>query len=718
MKPIQLLFTSLFILFQARAQQALYLNPKAPLDKRVNDLISKMTLAEKVSQMQYRAPAIKRLGIPEYDWWSEALHGVARAGLATSFPQAIGLAATWDKRLMYQVAGTISDEARAKYNIAIAKGEHGEYQGLTFWSPNVNIFRDPRWGRGQETYGEDPYLTGQMAVQFIKGMQGNDPKYEKVIATAKHCAVHSGPESERHKFDAEISEYDLRETYLPAFKTCVMDGKVGSLMCAYNSLRGKACCGNDPLLNNILRYEWRFNGYVVSDCGAINDIYGGHKQTNDAASASAVAVKAGTDLECGDAYAHLIKAFKEDLITEAAIDTSVKRLFTARMKLGMFDPPDSVPFSKLGAADLDTKANHEKALKAARESIVLLKNEKSVLPLKKDIHTIAVIGPNANDSVALLGNYEGSPSHTVTLLEGINKAVSPGTKVLYEKGCDIAIPSKKEDEMERSALEAAQKADVVIMCMGLSPNLEGEEMDVKVEGFAGGDRTTLDLPSIQENFIKKIAALGKPMVLVLVNGSALSINWENEHIPAIVEAWYGGQAAGSAVADVLFGDYNPSGRLPVTFYKSVSQLPGFTDYNMKNRTYRYFTGEVLYPFGYGLSYTSFDISGLNVSGRIAGKQNAFITVDVTNTGTKQGEEVIELYVKGGGGNPAIKTLRGFEKLSLKPGEIQSVEFPLTPETLTFYKEGVGFALDNGEHTLLVGTSSADKDLKEIKVAVE
>ncbi len=696
----------------------MYLNPKEPIEKRVNDLVSKMTLAEKVSQMQHKSPAIARLGIPQYDWWNEALHGVARNGLATSFPQAIGMAATWNKRLMYEAATVISDEGRAKYNIAIAKGQHGEYQGLTFWSPNVNIFRDPRWGRGQETYGEDPFLTGTMAVQFIKGMQGNDPKYMKVIATAKHFAVHSGPESERHKFNAEISEYDLRETYLPAFKMCVMDGKAGSLMCAYNSIRGKACCGNDPLLNNILRNEWGFKGYVVSDCGAIRDIYGGHKQTDDAASASAVAVKAGTDLECGEVYEHLTKAVKAGLITEDEIDVSVRRLFTARMKLGMFDPADSVPYSHLGAADVDSKSNHDKALQMARESIVLLKNQNGALPLSPNLKTIAVIGPNANDSVALLGNYEGSPSHTVTLLEGIRKGGFPETKILWEPGCSLAIKSRSEEDMNNRAIEAAKKADVVIMCMGLSPSLEGEEMDVKVEGFVGGDRTTLDLPSTQQNLIKKIVALGKPVVLVLVNGSALAINWENDNIPAIVEAWYGGQAAGTAVADVLFGNYNPSGKLPVTFYKSLSQLPDFKDYNMKNRTYRYFTGDVLYPFGYGLSYSSFEISGMNVLGTIKGKQVALITVDITNTGTREGQDVIEMYVKGGGTDPAIKTLRGFEKVSLKPGETTSIEFSITPELLTFYREGIGYALESGEHTILIGSSSADKDLKEIKVRVE
>ena len=717
MRSLLQFFLVLSFIMSGHGQTPVYFDPKAPVDIRVNDLISKMTLDEKVSQMVSSSAAIDRLRIPEYHWWNEALHGVARSGLATSFPQAIGLAAMWDKSLMYRVAGTISDEARAKYNMAIAKGLRGQYQGLTFWSPNVNIFRDPRWGRGQETYGEDPYLTGQMAIQFIMGMQGDDPRYYKVIATAKHFAVHSGPESERHKFDAEVSDYDLHETYLPAFKMCVQDAKVGSLMCAYNSLRGEACCSNDTLLDNILRKEWSFTGYVVSDCGAIDDIYRGHKQEPNAADASAVAVKAGTDLECGDAYFHLTRAVKKGLILEASIDTSVKRLFTARMRLGMFDPPTMVPYSQLSESDLDSKQNREIALEAARASIVLLKNDKNILPLSKDIKTIAVIGPNADDAEILLGNYNGTPSHTVTPLEGINKAVSSSTKVLYEKGCDVAT---SHSEMQKSAIEAAQKADVVIMCVGLSPRLEGEEMNVKVDGFSGGDRTSLDLPAAQESLIRKVAATGKPIVLVLVNGSVVSINWENEKIPAIIESWYGGQAAGTAIADVLFGDHNPSGRLPVTFYKAVSQLPDFRDYNMKGRTYRYFTGEVLYPFGYGLSYTSFALNNIKVDGSVGHGQSAKLSIEVKNTGDKEGEEVIELYVKGKGpdANDAIKSLKGFEKISLKPGETKTVMFTISAAALTFYKEGAGYTIEKGSHIILVGTSSADKNLREVNVMVE
>jgi len=699
------------------AQTPVYLDPKAPVADRVNDLVSKMTLEEKVSQMQYGARAIPRLQIPEYNWSNEGLHGVAFNGLATCFPQAIGLAATWNRQLMHEVASTISDEARAKYNIAISKGQHGNHQGLTFWSPNINIFRDPRWGRGQETYGEDPFLTGQMALQFIKGMQGDDPRYYKVIATAKHFAVHSGPEPLRHRFQINVTDYDLWETYLPAFKMSVKEAKVGSLMCAYNSLNGKACCGNDPLLKDILRNEWGFTGYVVSDCGAIRDIYIGHHQAPGAASASSLAVKAGTDLDCGSVYSNLTEAVKLGLISVTSIDTAVKRLFTARMKLGMFDPPAMVPYSQLGPADLDTKKNHEVALKAARQSIVLLKNDKNILPLKRDINTIAVIGPNASDTVVLLGNYNGQPSHAITPLEGIRSAVSPKTKVLYEPGCTLT--TKKSNNVQK-AIDAAKKADVVVLCMGISSRLEGEESGVRMKGFLGGDRTTIDLPAAEEELIKKIVALGKPVVLVLVNGSALGINWENENIPAIVETWYGGQAAGAALADVLFGDYNPSGRLPVTFYKSVDQLPDFKDYSMKGRTYRYLSGEVIYPFGYGLSYTSFDLSHLETEGSVTKEQSAKVKLEVKNTGAKEGEEVIELYVKGKGvnQNDAVKSLKGFEKVFLKPGETKTVQFTISPDLLTFYKEGTGFTMEKGERTLLVGTSSADKDLKEVKLKVE
>jgi beta-glucosidase len=838
-------------------------NYKLTIEKRVEDLSSRLTLKEKILQMVFNAPAIERLGIPEYNWWNECLHGVARNGLATVFPQAIGLAATWNKELIFQVGNVISDEARAKYNDAVSKNQRGIYQGLTFWSPNINIFRDPRWGRGQETYGEDPFLTGQIAVSFIRGLQGNDQNYLKLVATSKHFAVHSGPEPDRHSFNAEVSEYDLRETYLPAFKITVEEANVQSIMCAYNSLRGNACCSNDPLLNNILRNEWGFKSYVVSDCWAIKDIWEFHKQAEDAAEASALAVKAGTDLNCGVSFPSLFEAYQKKLVSEEEIDIAFKRLFTARFKLGMFDPPNIVPFSKINFDNVDSEEHKQIALLTARESIVLLKNDNNLLPLNKNIKSIAVIGSNADDVEVLLGNYTGFPSNPITPLEGIKRKLSEKTKIYYEVGCDIVegmpsstvipdeylytdyykklkglkaeifdnskfegtpvikkidskidfwwlhnipfkqlkqnnfsirwsgylVPTKTgeykiggwgfnglhiyfedslivkydgehhpikkfaslslekgkpykiridyysssrysmvqllwsvpDDEKEIRAVEAAKKSDVVIMCMGISPRLEGEELDVRIPGFYGGDRLTLDLPASQQKLIKKIYDLGKPIVLVLLNGSALSINCETENIPSIIETWYGGQVAGEAIADVLFGDYNPSGRLPVTFYKSVDQLPDFKNYDMKGRTYRYFDGEVLFPFGYGLSYTTFECSNLRLDrSRIKENESVKLFVDVKNIGRRNGAEVVQLYIKGKGvsENDAIKTLKGFEKVFLRTGETKTVTFKISPETLEKFVEGKGFVVKKKNYSLLVGSSSNNPDLQEITITVE
>ncbi len=857
----------LFLMCRVISAQSSYLfpfqNPNLSIEERVNDLASRLTLQEKISQMVFNAPAIERLAIPEYNWWNECLHGVARNGLATVFPQAIGLAATWNKELIHQVGNAISDEARAKYNDAVSKNQRGLYQGLTFWSPNINIFRDPRWGRGQETYGEDPHLTGQIAINFIKGLQGDDPKYLKLIATSKHYAVHSGPEPDRHSFNAEVSEYDLRETYLPAFKISVEDANVQSIMCAYNSLRGNACCSNDPLLNKILRDEWGFNGYVVSDCWAIQDIWQFHKQAVDAAEASAMSVKAGTDLNCGVSFSKLFDAYQKKLIGDEEIDLAFKRLFRARYKLGMFDPPEMVPFSQIKFNVVDSKKHREIALQTTRESIVLLKNDNNLLPLNKNIKSIAVIGPNAHDVEVLLGNYTGLPSSAVTPLEGIKSKLSKKTKIYYESGCDIIdgmphsvvipgdyffidisknqkgltaeifdnamfeckpvikkidsnvdfwwlheIPFKQleqnnfsirwsgyivppksgeykiggwgfnglhiyiedsllvkyegehhpikkfatlnlekgkpykiridyysssrysmvqlfwsvpDEEKEKRAIKAAKISDVVIMCMGISPRLEGEELDVSVPGFSGGDRTSIDLPMTQQNLIKKIASLGKPIVLVLLNGSALSINWEAENIPAIIETWYGGQVAGKALADVLFGDYNPSGKLPVTFYKSVEQLPVFRNYDMKGRTYRYFEGDVLFPFGYGLSYTSFELSNLRLDkDKINKSESAKLYVDIKNTGKRNGAEVVQLYVKGKGikESDAIKTLKGFEKVSLKIGETKTVAFEINSKILERFVEGKGFIVGSGVHNLLIGSSSADSNQKSVELKVE
>src|ERR1041385_2033042 len=765
-----------------------YLNPKLPLDQRVDDLISRMTLEEKVSQMMNAAPAIPRLGIPEYDWWNEALHGVAISGVATVFPQAIGLGATFDPRLVSRVATVISTEARAKYHEAQRRGNRNRFYGLTFWSPNINIFRDPRWGRGPETYGEDPYLTGRLGVEFVKGLQGDDPKYLKVVATPKHYAVHSGPEPQRHTFDAQASERDLRETYLPAFRATLVEGKAYSVMCAYNRTNTEPCCINKQLMTDILRGEWKFGGYVVSDCGAIDDIYLRHKYLKTEAEASALAGKAGTDLTCGTEYKALVKGVKDGLITEAEIDVSVKRLMTARFHLGMFDPPEMVRYAQIPFSENDSPAHRELALQAARESMVLLKNEKQTLPLRKDLKTLAVIGPNADALEVLLGNYNGTPSKYVTPLTGIKTKVSPGTTVLYAPGTykigtsNLPIPSSAfsssssgsgsglrgeyfnnrdlkgnpvllrndaqvnfdfgtlspaagltpkdfsvrwtgkltptvsgnyslgfsgngwirmyldgqllieelknrrtktvirqvdlqagrdydlrfeyqeignefgaarliwtppngEKTLRDEAIAKAKEADAVIMFLGISPLVEGEEMEVPFEGFLGGDRTDITLPKAQEQLLEQVSALGKPVVLVLLNGSALAVNWANDHVPAIVDAWYPGEEGGSAIADVIFGDYNPGGRLPVTFYKSVDQLPPFTDYSMLGRTYRYFKGDPLYPFGFGLSYTNFKYDNLKLSARRVGAGESLrITAAATNAGKRSGDEVVQLYV--------------------------------------------------------------------------
>ena len=697
-----------------------YLNPSLPFARRVDDLVSRMTLEEKVSQMQDVAPAIERLGVPGYNWWNEALHGVARSGLATVFPQAIGLAATWDDSLIFRMATVISDEARAKHHEYARTGSRERYQGLTFWSPNINLFRDPRWGRGQETYGEDPFLTGRLAVQFIRGMQGDDPKYLKTVATVKHFAVHSGPEPERHTFDAVVSERDLRESYLPHFEAGIREGGAYSLMCAYNRVDGKPACGSDMLLQQILRGDWGFAGYVVSDCGAIDDIYLRHKVVATAAAAAALAVRAGTDLECGRVYPNLVDAVRQGLVSEQAIDTAVKRLFLARFKLGMFDPPDSVRWARIPFAVLDEPAHGELARQAARESIVLLKNDGGVLPLRKDLRTLAVIGPNADEWRMLLGNYNGIPRDPVTPLRGIREAVSLRTRVLYARGAALAdgLPGSEPLPAERLASEAvavARQADAVVLCLGLTPDLEGEEMRIEVEGFRGGDRTRIDLPAPQQRLLERIVAVGKPTVLVLLNGSALAVNWAQAHVPAIVEAWYPGQAGGSALADVLFGDYAPGGRLPVTFYRSVADLPPFDDYRMAGRTYRFFKGTPLYPFGYGLSYTSFAYANLRTSADTLPVGGAItVRVDVTNTGRRAGDDVVQLYVRhlGSSVERPREDLRGYRRITLRPGEVRTVEFALPAAALAYWSpDAHRWVVEPEPVELAMGASSADLRLR-------
>ncbi len=831
-----------------------YLDTSLSIEKRVDDLVDRMTLEEKVSQMAYTAEAVDRLGIPEYNWWNECLHGVARAGRATVFPQAIGLAATWDREMIFEMADVTSTEARAKYNDFQSKDKRGIYQGLTFWSPNINIFRDPRWGRGMETYGEDPYLTGEIGTQFIKGLQGDDPDYFKVIATSKHYAVHSGPEPLRHEFNAIVSDRDFRDTYFPAFKKTIVDGGAYSVMCAYNAYMGDPCCGSNPLLEHLLRNELGFRGYVVSDCWAIKDFFDGHDIVETAAEASAIAVMAGTDLNCGFSYDSLVSAVQKGLISEIDLDKAVKRLMTARMKLGMFDPDDMVPWSDLDVSIVASAKHNRVALETARRSMVLLKNDKNTLPLSKQIEKIAVIGPNSADVEVMCGNYNGTPVEPVTPLQGIINEVGGNARIKYARGCAHAkglpflevIPSNNlytnkdqetkglsfayydnrnaegepvhtginenidfywwaktphnaleddnfsvkwsgvlvpeqsgtyalgceakyfrmsidgkeivsnnnihhpnkvyrnvrleagkpyeievtmwddqgdalchlmwappEGDLAAEALEIARWSDQVIMFMGLSPRLEGEEMKVDVKGFNGGDRTSLVLPAVQQELIRKIVATGKPVVLVLLNGSALAINWADQHVPAILEAWYPGETAGTAIADVLFGDYNPAGRLPVTFYKSVNDLPSFDDYNMQGKTYRYFSGEVLYPFGHGLSYSTFLYDNLKLNkSSISGGETVKVSVEVTNNSDTDGEEVVQFYIhETGTADPRpLLDLRGFKRVSIKAGETKTVSVELGEAELAYYNlKEEAYTLDPGTIDIFAGPSS-DREL--------
>ncbi len=824
-----------------------------------------MTLEEKVQQMKDVAPAIPRLAVPAYNWWNEALHGVARSGLATVFPQAIGVAATWNDSLVYRMATVISDEARAKHHEYLRRDSHARYQGLTFWSPNINIFRDPRWGRGQETFGEDPFLTGRLAVPFIKGLQGNDPKYFKTVATVKHFAVHSGPESDRHTFDAVVSERDLRETYLPQFEMGIKEGRAYSLMCAYNRLDGKAACASDPLLKDILRGEWRFRGFIVSDCGAIDDIFLRHKVAPDAATAASLAVKSGTDLDCGRIYPSLADAVQRKLITEAEIDTSLVRLFVARVRLGMFDNPAHVKFAQTPYSVLDQPAHRVLARDVARQSMVLLKNS-GVLPLSKSLRSLAVIGPNANEPRMLLGNYNGEPSDPITPLRGIREAAR-AMRVTYARGSDLVdgfpvldsdarewlttasgergmraeffgnralsgapvfvrtdssvnarwqdgaprvdmngddfsvrwsgvlkvpvsgsyrlgligtmkyrlfvddslrarstypqrndeypdprlqqtsalslvagtayrvvveaeesdgdaqlqlVMSVPSSQLEAEAVSAAQQADAVVMFLGLTARLEGEEMPVTLDGFKGGDRTTIDLPAVQQRLLERISATGKPVVLVLMGGSAVAINWAQERVPGILQAWYPGQAGGQAIADVLFGDYNPAGRLPVTFYRSEADLPDFSDYAMKGRTYRFFTGTPLYAFGHGLSYTTFSYSDLRVSRpAFSAGDTAVVSVLVKNSGTRAGDEVVQLYARHEGSRVerAVRELRGFRRIALAAGAQQRVTFRVPIASLRYWDVAThAWRLDADSVAFEVGASSSDiRERKSVRV---
>ncbi|GAA5069161.1 glycoside hydrolase family 3 protein [Lysobacter panacisoli] len=829
-----------------------------------------MTLEEKAAQMANGAPAIPRLGVPAYDWWNEALHGVARAGAATVFPQAIGMAATFDTPLMAQISTVISDEARAKHHEFFRNGQHGRYQGLTFWSPNINIFRDPRWGRGQETYGEDPYLTARMGVTFVKGLQGDDPKYRKLDATAKHFAVHSGPEADRHTFDARPSERDLRETYLPAFEALVKEGQVDAVMGAYNRVYGESASASKFLLQDTLRRDWGFKGYVVSDCWAIVDIWKHHKIVATPEEAAALAVKNGTELDCGDTYApSLPVAVRKGLIAESEVDKALVQLFTARMRLGMFDPPEQVRWARIPYSVNQAPEHDALSRKVAQESIVLLKND-GVLPLSRETKRIAVVGPTADDTMALLGNYYGTPAAPVTILQGIRDA-APNAQVVHARGVDLvegrddpaatpliepqylrpakgsterglrgeyfrsrdlsgapalvrvdsqigfrwdrgsptdnlmargeahggqSVPADnfsirwsgqllppvsgtyqieaaandgfrlyvdgkllldhwdKSDrlradsvsvkldagraydlrleyyEEERDAgvrlawrmpgakppfeeaVQAARDSDVVVFVGGLTGDVEGEEMTVNYPGFSGGDRTDTRLPETQRKLLEALHATGKPVVMVLTTGSALAVDWAKQNLPAILVAWYPGQRGGNAVADVLFGDTNPAGRLPVTFYKADEKLPAFDDYAMRGRTYRYFEGEPLYAFGHGLSYTTFDYGNLKLDReRAASSQAIKVTLDVKNTGTRAGDEVVQLYLKpvDPKHERARKEMRGFQRIHLAPGESRTVTFDITPakDLRTWDENRDAYSVDPGRYEVQVGASSAD-----------
>jgi len=657
--------------------------------ERAQALVAQMTREEKISQMMHRAPAIERLNLPEYNWWNECLHGVGRAGLATVFPQAIGLAATWNTPLMHRVATAISDEARAKHHEALRNGNHGQYFGLTMWSPNINIFRDPRWGRGQETYGEDPYLTARMGVAFITGLQGDDPDYLKVVATPKHYAVHSGPEHARHHFDVSPSRRDLWETYLPAFEACIIEADAASIMGAYNRVDGDPACASKPLLQDILRDKWGFDGFVVSDCGAIDDIYLHHKVVETAAEAAALAVIAGCDLECYRTYEALIDALDTKLIEEETIDRALIRLFTPRYQLGMFDDPDTVPYAQIPYSVVDCEEHRQLSFETAREAMALLKND-NLLPLTDKPQKIAVIGPNAHDPQVLLGNYNGTHSYTVTPFEGIQARASQ-SEVTYSQGCGVFT---KDNRAFQEALHLPQESDLIIFVGGLNQALEGEEGQEEglPEGLVSkGDRASIDLPESQDDLLKALHNTGKPIILVLINGSAIAINWADDHLPAILEAWYPGQDGGTAIADILFGDYNPAGRLPVTFYRSLDDLPSFDDYSMKNRTYRYFNGEVLYPFGYGLSYTCFEYSNFQADKNSLCLQDESInlTVDVSNTGDLPSDEVVQIYRISNCPDYPHRQLVAFERIHLAIGETKTVSFILSSEQFMMID-------DNGE----------------------
>jgi beta-glucosidase len=682
-----------------------HLDPSLSIEERVDYLASQLTLREKVAQMLHGAPPVPRMQIPAYNWWNECLHGVARAGRATVFPQAIGMAASFDVPLMGKVAVAISDEARAKHHDALRLDNHGMYFGLTYWSPNINIFRDPRWGRGQETYGEDPYLTASMGVAFVKGLQGNDRKYLKLVATAKHFAVHSGPESLRHSFDAVVSKRDLRETYLPAFRALVREAKVYSVMGAYNRTNGEPCCGSPALLQKILREEWGFRGYVVSDCWALKDFHEGHKVTKTPQETVAMALRNGCDVNCGNLYSELVKAVEEGLATEADVDRAFKRLFTARMKLGMFDPPARVPFAKIKPSVVGCAKHRQLSLQMARESIVLLENKNATLPLRKDLRSLAVIGPNAMDMTVLLGNYNGYAPAMSSVAEGILGKVSPGTQTYIGKGCELT--GDKPLWYGECSLLAMKDSDAVVAVVGYTAEIEGEEGCVP---GAEGDRSAYGLPGRQMELLQKARENAKKLVVVVMAGSPVDLAWIRANADAVIFSWYPGEAGGIAVADVLFGDYNPAGRLPITFPTSYDQIPAFTEYAMKGRTYRFMDQAPLYRFGYGLSYTTFKYGKIRLGRRsIKAGEAVTVSAEVTNAGKAAGDEVVQLYVSDVQASVPVPRLHleGFARVSLKPGQKKVVTFGLTPEQLSAYDDDGRPFVEPGVFRISIGGGQPD-----------
>ena len=677
------------------------------IDERVNDLISRMSLEEKAGQLIYAAPSVDRLDIPAYNWWNEALHGVARNGRATIFPQAIGMAATFDTELVRNVADKISDEARAKFNYAVKKnGQSGQYQGLTFWTPNINIFRDPRWGRGQETYGEDPFLTSEMGVAFVKGLQGENETYLKTAACAKHYAVHSGPEALRHEFDAVCSQKDLWETYLPAFKALVEAG-VETVMGAYNRTLGEPCCASKLLIDDILRKKWGFDGHFVSDCWAILDFHQSHKVTGDAVESVALAMERGCDLNCGDAYNFMMEALLKGKVKEEWVDRSLARLLKTKIKLGLFDPPEDVPYSNIGEEVICCPEHVELSRTAAEKSMVLLKNEDGILPLDPDNGYYYVTGPNAAEIPPLLGNYYGLNGRIVTPLEGMIEQSGLGVKIDYRKGCLLCRESV--NPVEWAIFEGAQ-ADVVIAVMGLSPDLEGEEGDAIASEFKG-DREAVELPHNQLEYLRKLKRKGVKLVVVLTGGAAMALNDVADLADAILLSWIPGQEGGNAIARILFGKVNPGGKLPVTFPKSTSQLPPYEDYSMKNRTYKFMKEDPLYPFGYGLSYTTFEYKDLSVSSaEIKRGESLTASLECTNTGEIAGDEVVQLYITDdeASSRTPISSLCGFRRITLKPGESKSVKFEIGPEAMELVTDGGDRIIESGRFTLYTGGCSPGK----------